>query len=259
MARNPLALVEDLDRAVREARVNGLTQQGERHRVVMLIDLDVIVGRDRAALPLGILVAFARKPFQRRPVETGEEIVAALLQMLHHLRVDRRYAVTNGVVQLDQREETPVAQLAEHKARDDADCGLDFGFVAWASNARRKHDEAIVIGEVLICPVDARLIARRLGDAGFEIVGHRSLWHTAEEVERVDVCTNPVGQRLAPARLGIGVARRAECPDEEVRLVHLARHRIDDRHRVTTPVDEQLVARHVRLPHRRGQTLSPWL
>jgi hypothetical protein len=29
-----------------------------------------------------------------------------------------------------------------------------------------------------------------------------------------------------------------------VRLVHLARHRIDDRHRVTSPVDEQLVARH---------------
>jgi hypothetical protein len=25
---------------------------------------------------------------QRRPVDTGEEIVAALLQMLHHLRVD---------------------------------------------------------------------------------------------------------------------------------------------------------------------------
>jgi hypothetical protein len=44
----------------------------------MVIDLDVIIGRDRAALPLGILVALARKPFQRRPVETGEEIVAAL-------------------------------------------------------------------------------------------------------------------------------------------------------------------------------------
>jgi hypothetical protein len=40
----------------------------------MAINLDVIVGRDRAALPLGILVALARKPLQRRPVETGEEI-----------------------------------------------------------------------------------------------------------------------------------------------------------------------------------------
>src|SRR5271163_3462005 len=98
----------------------------------MVIDLDMIVGRDRAALPLGILVALARKPFQRRLVETGEEIVAAPLQILHHLRVDRLYAIANGVVQLDQGEEAPVAQLAEHEARDDAHCGLDLGLVARA-------------------------------------------------------------------------------------------------------------------------------
>src|SRR6266478_1207946 len=113
VARNPLALVEHLDRAIREARINGLAQQGERHRVVMGIDLDVIVRRDRAALPLGILVALVRKPFQRRPVETGEEIVAALLERPHHLRVDRRYAVTNGLIQLNQGEEAPIAQPAE--------------------------------------------------------------------------------------------------------------------------------------------------
>ena len=171
VARDPRALVEDLDRAVREARINCLAQQLEWHRVVMVTNLDVIVGRDRAALPLGIFVALARKPFQRRPVETGEEIVAALLELLHHLRVDLRYAVANGVVQLGQGEEAPVAQLAEHEARDDADGGLDFGFVARASNACRQHDEAVVIGEILICPVDARFVARRLGDAGFEIVG----------------------------------------------------------------------------------------
>src|SRR5580692_7135638 len=76
VARNPLALVEHLDRAIREARTDGLAQQVERYRVVMGINLDVIVRRDRAALPLGILVALARKSFQRRPVETGEEIVA---------------------------------------------------------------------------------------------------------------------------------------------------------------------------------------
>src|SRR5258708_6106456 len=72
VARDPLALVEDLDGAVGETRLNGLPQQPERHRVVMVVDLDMIVGRDRAALPLGILVALARKPFQRRPVETGK-------------------------------------------------------------------------------------------------------------------------------------------------------------------------------------------
>jgi len=115
-----------------------------------------------------------------------------------------------------------------------------------------------MIGEILVCPVDAGLVARRLRDAHLEIVGHRRLRHAAEEVERVDVRTDPVGQRLRPARLRVRVARRAECRDEQMRRVHLARHRIDDRHRVAGPVDEQLVAGHVRLPHDRRQTLPPF-
>jgi hypothetical protein len=60
VARNPLAVVEDLDGAVCEARLNGLAQQPERHGVVMVIDLYMIIWRDRAALLLGILVALAR-------------------------------------------------------------------------------------------------------------------------------------------------------------------------------------------------------
>ena len=115
----------------------------------MAIDLHVIVGCDRAALPLGILVALARKPFERRPVETGEQIVAALFELLHYFGVDLCYAVTNGVVQLDQGEEAPVAQRAKHEARDDADRGLDLGLIARASNPRRQNDEAVVISEIL--------------------------------------------------------------------------------------------------------------
>src|ERR1700752_3361222 len=103
--------MEDLDRAIRESRIDGLAQQRERHRVVMVIDLDVMVGRDGAALPLGILVALPRKLSQRRPVESGEELVAALLERLHHIGVDRCYALTNSLIQLGQGEEAPVAQL----------------------------------------------------------------------------------------------------------------------------------------------------
>jgi hypothetical protein len=42
----------------------------------MVIDLDVIVGRDGAALPLSILVALSRKLSQRWSVENGEQIIA---------------------------------------------------------------------------------------------------------------------------------------------------------------------------------------
>jgi hypothetical protein len=40
--------------------------------------------------------------------------------------------------------------------------------------------------------------------------------------------------------------------------VHLAGHHIDDRHRAAGPVDEQLVARQMRLPHRRREALTPF-
>ena len=46
MARNPHALVEDLDRGVGERASTVSRISRERHRVVMIVDLDVIVGRD---------------------------------------------------------------------------------------------------------------------------------------------------------------------------------------------------------------------
>src|ERR1700674_1073332 len=143
VARNPLALVEDLNRAVREAYVNGLPQQSERHRVVMVIDLDVIVRRDRAALPLGILVALAWQPFQRRPVESGKKIVAALLQLLHHLGVDLRYAVANGVVQLDQGEEGSSCTLVQS--------GIGFVDPSWKPGgvkSRRSNSASPISGGI---------------------------------------------------------------------------------------------------------------
>ncbi len=43
--------------------------------------------------------------------------------------------------------------------------------VARLHHAGRQHDAAIVAGEVLVRPVDARLVARRLGDPGLQMCG----------------------------------------------------------------------------------------
>jgi hypothetical protein len=45
--------MEDFDRARRDARPNLLAQQSVRHRVVVLVDLDVIVETDPAFFPFG--------------------------------------------------------------------------------------------------------------------------------------------------------------------------------------------------------------
>ncbi len=44
MAGDAPALVEDLDGALDDARVDELADQPERHRVIMAVDLDMVVG-----------------------------------------------------------------------------------------------------------------------------------------------------------------------------------------------------------------------
>ena len=115
-----------------------------------------------------------------------------------------------------------------------------------------------MVGKVLVGAIDTRLVARRLGDARFEIVGHGGLGHAAEKVERTDVRPDPIWQRLGPACRRERVARCAKHGDEQVRGVHFARCRIDNRDRIAGPVDEQLVTRQVRLPHDGRQALAPF-
>ena len=68
---------------------------------------------------------------------------------------------------------------------------------------------------------------------------------------------DPIGQRLGPARLGVGVIGRAERRDKDVRAMLLASCRIKNRHGVAGPVDEQLLASKMRLAHRRRDALPP--
>src|SRR5579859_7074929 len=53
MRGNALAAVEDFDRTRRDTRPDLLAQQLVRHRVVVLVDLDVIIEPDPAFLPRG--------------------------------------------------------------------------------------------------------------------------------------------------------------------------------------------------------------
>nr|WP_198034100.1 hypothetical protein [Acidihalobacter ferrooxydans] len=60
---------------------------------------------------------------------------------------------------------------------------------------------------------------------------------------------DPVGQRLGPGGLGIGVAGGAEHADEHLRLAHLTGVAVDDRHGRARVVDEGLLAGPVHLAH----------
>ena len=72
MRRNPLAVMEDLDRLGREPRPEPLLQQLVRDRVVVPVDLDMVVEADLALLPLGVLVRLRRLP--RRTIAQQRQI-----------------------------------------------------------------------------------------------------------------------------------------------------------------------------------------
>ena len=63
--------------------------------------------------------------------------------------------------------------------------------------------------------------------------------------------TDPVGERLGPARLGIGEVGGAQRRDKDLRRPGLAGKPVDDhRHRVAGVINKQLVAAGMGLPHR---------
>ena len=109
MARNALALVEDLNSRAGDTRLDHLADQLRRHRVIVAGDLDVIIGRGAGPFPFRIAVGRRRQRIERRTVDRLQQLVAVLADAAHDLGVDGRYAVTDRRVQLDQREEAAMA------------------------------------------------------------------------------------------------------------------------------------------------------
>ena len=220
MAGDAAALVENLDRGVGDARLDHLADEPRRHRVVMVVDLDVIVGRDPALLPFRIAIGLVRKR-----LSAGRSIVSnssrRLLPSLRMTGVEIGDAFTDRGVEFVEREEAPIAQPCQHESLDDLNRDLHLRLVARLAHPGRQHNEAVVVGQILIGAIDAGLVARRLGDAGLEIVADHRLRHAANRGERIDMRADPIGKPLRPARLRVGVVRGAERGDEDVRRSHL--------------------------------------
>src|SRR2546423_8898257 len=101
-------------RPFREVRFHSLiyfyitADQTRWHRVVVALDLDVIVGRNPALLPFGILVGFARQPFEGRPLDRFQQLEPADAELAHDAAVEIGDDLPDCRIELEQREETPV-------------------------------------------------------------------------------------------------------------------------------------------------------
>lgn len=114
-------------------------------------------------------------------------------------------------------------------------------------------------GEVLVGRIEARLVPVGLEHASLEIVRDDLAWNATEESERPDMSTDPVGQRLRPGRLGVGVARGPQHGDEDLGGADLAGAAVDQLDGLAGIIDEQPLARRMDLAHDRRQPALPRL
>ena len=105
-------------------------------------------------------------------------------------------------------------------------------------------------------PIDLRLVEAGLDDGGLGVVRHDEFGDAADRLEGANVGVDPVRQRLRPARLGEGEARRPQNGDENLRHADFAGQPVDDHgDAVARVIDEQPLAGGVRLPHCHRQRL----
>jgi hypothetical protein len=118
-----------------------------------------------------------RQGSQRGLFECLKARTATAVDLLERPRVQILEQLGDRGVELAEREERPVAESRQDPALDDLYAGLDLGFVAWLSRARRQDRQTIVLGKVLIARVEFGLVAQRPANGALEII--RVLWPTS--------------------------------------------------------------------------------
>jgi len=112
-------------------------------------------------------------------------------------------------------------------------------------------------GHVAVRRVEFGIVEAGGGDAALQVVRDQQCRDTAQAFERSNMTANPVGQALAPRRFAVGIVGRAEHGNEDRRLPNFTRHRISHRHRRAGVVDEQLLARRMRLAQADREPTDP--
>jgi len=164
--------------------------------VVVTVDLDMVVDVDSGLFPLGILIGYRRQRLEDGFIEGFEEGFASGIEFLELAGVEIFQGSEDDLVELPDAEEVMVSQGSQNPALCHKHSGLHFGFVPGMPDASRDHGGSIMLSELQISGVDLRFIPAGLADSCFEIIGHKNLRHTAEELEGMYMRSNPGRQIL---------------------------------------------------------------
>ena len=257
MRRDQLAAMEDLHRLHRDARLHLFAQQPERHRVEVLLDLDVVVEADPATFPVRVFVWRRWQRLQRGPVDLFVERASGGAPAAHRPVVQVVDEFADRLVQFIERKEPAVPQPRQNPALHDLNTDLDLCLVARLVWTRRHDRGAVVRRHVGVGAIDQRLVEAGARDPGLQVVADDLPRHAAEERQQVHMYSDPVRQRLAPDRLGVDETGGAQDRDEDLRAAYLPGRPIEHLHGVPGEVDEQLLPSQMHLAQRRLQSSNP--
>jgi hypothetical protein len=128
--------VANLDGQLRVPRLDPRVHERIRHAVEVVIHLHVIIDIHATRLPGRQLVARTRQGLERGSIDLFEERPSANAGPSHRAIVDGVDAVTDGGVEIGEREKGPVPQRREDPPLGDLDTDLDQRFVLGPRDAR---------------------------------------------------------------------------------------------------------------------------
>src|SRR5438552_1339302 len=188
-----LAAMEDLDGGRGAARVDVLVQERMRDGVVVPVDVDVVVDVDpRVDRPVADDEGLGREGMERGLIKLGEELASTGSIDAHDLRVERLQEVADADVEGGEREEALVAEAGEDPALDDLNSDLHLRFIARTPRAGGDDDGGVVLRELLVGALEARLVPTGHGDAALELIAHDDRGDAAQEGEGALMAGDPV-------------------------------------------------------------------
>ena len=217
MGGNALTAVEDFDRAGGDACPNLLAQQLVWHRVVVLLDLDVIIESDPALLPFGKDIGIDRQRLERRTLRFLEQCATARTKVPRLAVIDLRNKLRDSLVQCKEREDLPIAKFRDDEASGELDSNLDLGFIPGPIRPCWQDRGAVVGRHFGVGPIDRGFIQARFGDTRAEIIAHHRRRNATHECKGTRVRADPIAKALRPGSFGISEARGAEHGDEQLR------------------------------------------
>ena len=135
------------------------------------------------------------------------------------------------------------------KRNFDLDSGFYLGLVFGLSYTGGNDSGPIMNRELLIGAIDAWFIPAGLGYAGEQIIGNQDLRHAADKLKSPDMGSDPVRQALRVRCLGIREVAGAQDGNEDLAVVYFTGGTVNDRNRLTTVINKQLLSCMVNLAH----------